>query len=81
MWGEQVDDWCRRIAREKQTRQVSRTEYAQIPLAMRGVMHGTVPRLNKYLDHYVRALDEFDEHNDLPDIDRGIDSCNGGGWA
>ena len=74
MWGEQVDDWCRRIAREKQTRQVSRTEYAQIPLAMRGVMHGTVPRLNKYLDHYVRALDEFDEHNDLPDRARTVAS-------
>jgi len=74
MWGEQVDDWCRRIARDKQVRQVSRTEYAQIPLAMRGVMHGTVPRLNKYLDPYADALDAFDAWNDIPDRARTVAS-------
>ena len=60
MWQEQVDDWCRRIARDKQLVQVSATECAQIPVAMRGVMHGTVPGLNKYLDGYVSALRRFD---------------------
>lgn len=65
MWQEQVDDWCRRIARDKQLVQVSETECAQIPVAMRGVMHGTVPGLNKYLDHYVSALRRFDEWHGL----------------
>ena len=45
--------------------QVSETECAQIPVAMRGVMHGTVPGLNKYLDHYVSALRRFDEWHGL----------------
>jgi hypothetical protein len=66
MWGSQVDQWCRRIAREKHMVQISSTECAPIPLAVRGVMHGTVPRLNKYLDRYADALDRHGEWNDIP---------------